>query len=85
MASRWELSLRLMDPLARGQYQGIAATAEAAVLAVGPALIAVLIGTFGAGGWLLLAPAFLLATVPVAWLSRRAVNRRPTPASYVGA
>ncbi len=85
VASRWELSLRLMDPLARGQYQGIAATAEAAVLAVGPALIAVLIGTFGAGGWLLLAPAFLLATVPVAWLSRRAVNRRPTPASYVGA
>jgi len=65
VAARWGLSIGLMDHSSKGQYQGVAATTEATVQAVAPALVAVAITLPGITGWVLLAGLFATAGLAV--------------------
>ena len=76
VSSRWGLSLRLMTKDAEGQYQGIVATTEAAVSAIGPAIITELLAGAGAGGWLVLGVLVLVPVMPVGLLVRKALRTR---------
>lgn len=77
VAARWGLSLRLMARDAEGQYQGLTATTEAAVAALGPAVVSVLLAGGGGLGWLALACLVLLPVLPVGALVRSALRTRP--------
>jgi hypothetical protein len=72
VSARWGLSLGLMSPDAEGQYQGVAASTEAIAIALGPAVVTMLITGLQATGWLLLGAILLAAAAPTAVLSRRA-------------
>jgi len=78
VASSWGLSIALMPPNAPGQYQGMFATGEAAALMAAPALITLLVVTWGQPGWLVLATIFLLATASAIPVTRWAVRTRPS-------
>jgi hypothetical protein len=82
VAARWGLSLKLMTADAAGEYQGIAATTEASIQAIGPALVTLLIIDLHAAGWLVLGSVMLAAAAPAATLTRKALRGRPpTPTS----
>ncbi|OKK22913.1 hypothetical protein AMK16_01670 [Streptomyces sp. CB00455] len=72
VSSRWGLSLGLMATNAEGQYQGVTASTEAAVVALGPALVTSLVTGLSEAGWMILAGLFVLSAVPVGALARRA-------------
>ena len=74
VSCRWGLSLRLTPRDAEGQYQGVVATTESAVRAVGPAVVTGLLAGAGAGGWLILAGIVLVPVLPVSALVRRALR-----------
>lgn len=74
VSSRWGLSLGLMAKHAEGQYQGVTASTEAAVVAMGPALVTSLVTGLSHTGWLILAALFVLSAAPVGALSRRATR-----------
>jgi MFS family permease len=84
IASRWALTLDLTPPGATGRYQGVTATAEAAAQMLSPAVMTLLIGTWGRSGWFVLAAVFLAAgitTVPAAnWALRTRPASVPGPA-----
>lgn len=80
MASRWGLSLRLMRKDAAGQYQGVVATTEAAVQAIGPAVVTLLVTGWHQIGWAVLAALFLAACVPTARLARTSLRTRSSTA-----
>jgi Major Facilitator Superfamily len=79
VAATWGLSVNLMREDARGAYQGASEAATATVQMFAPAVFTVALGTFAAGGWLLVAALFLLVVIPVPALTRWAVRTR-TPA-----
>jgi MFS family permease len=85
VSSRWGLSLGLMGRDAEGQYQGVAASTEAAAIALGPALVTTLVTGLASTGWMLLGALLLLAVAPTGPLSRRAAadshRITPSPAS----
>jgi hypothetical protein len=76
VAAGWGLSVTLMREEARGAYQGVSEAATATVQMVGPAIFTAALGTFGAGGWLLVAAVFAGAAAPVPALARWAVRTR---------
>jgi hypothetical protein len=76
VAAAWGLSVTLMREEARGAYQGVSEAATATVLMVGPAILTAALGTFGAGGWLLVAGLFAAAAVPIPALTRWAERTR---------
>ncbi|MFD3328031.1 MFS transporter [Streptomyces sp. NPDC058701] len=74
VSSRWGLSLGLMAKNAEGQYQGVTASTEAAVVAMGPALVTSLVTGLSEIGWVILAGLFVLSAAPVKALTRRATR-----------
>jgi MFS family permease len=76
VSSRWGLSLRLMAADAEGQYQGVVATTESAVSAVGPAIITALLAGAGGGGWYILGAVILIPVIPVTHFTHRALRTR---------
>lgn len=76
VAARWSLSLRLMATDAEGQYQGLAATTEAAVSAIGPAVITSLLVWGAATGWILIGVLVLGPVLPMTALVRAALRSR---------
>lgn len=74
VSSRWGLSLGLMGRNAEGQYQGVTASTEAAVVAMGPALVTSLVTGLSHIGWMILAALFVLSAAPVGVLTRRATR-----------
>jgi MFS family permease len=74
VAASWGLSVALMREEARGAYQGVSEAVTATVQMAGPAVFAFALGTYGAGGWLLMGVVFLSATAPVPALARWAVR-----------
>ncbi|WP_327167414.1 MFS transporter [Streptomyces subrutilus] len=72
VSARWGLSLGLMAKHAEGQYQGVTASTEAAVVAMGPALVTALVTGLSQAGWAVLAGLFLLSAAPAGVLARRA-------------
>jgi hypothetical protein len=81
VAATWGLSVNLMREDARGAYQGASEAATATVQMFAPAVFTVALGSFGAGGWLLIAVVFLLVVIPVPALTRWAVRTRARPVS----
>lgn len=80
IASKWGLTLDLTPPGHTGQYQGAAATTEAAAQMISPALMTLLIGSWGQPGWFILAALFAssgLAAIPT---TRWAIRTRPQAA-----
>lgn len=76
VAATWGLSVNLMREDARGAYQGASEAATATVQMFAPAVFTVALGSFGAGGWLLVAVVFVLVVIPVPALTRWAVRTR---------
>lgn len=76
VAARWGLSIGLMDQSSKGQYQGVAATTEATVQAVAPALVAVAITLPGITGWVLLAGLFATAGLAVPLVAKWARRQK---------
>ncbi len=76
VAASWGLSVTLMREEARGAYQGVSEAATATVQMVAPAVFTLALGAFGAGGWLIVAGAFVAASAPVPALARWAVHTR---------
>ncbi|WP_115944846.1 MFS transporter [Amycolatopsis thermalba] len=78
IAAKWALTLDLTPPGATGRYQGAAATAQAAAQMLSPALMTLLVGTWGRPGWFVLAAVFLaagLGTIPAArWAIRTRIE-----------
>ncbi|MCM6774401.1 MFS transporter [Nocardia sp. CDC159] len=74
VAARWGLSLGLMVGDAQGQYQGVTASTEAVAVAVGPALVTLLVAGLHGAGWLILGGLMLAAAVPTRALVRRALH-----------
>ncbi|MEZ0076055.1 MFS transporter [Planotetraspora sp. GP83] len=74
VSAQWGLSLGLMARDAEGQYQGVAASAEAAIVALGPAIVTTLITGMRGAGWLILGGILLLAVAPTGALARRAMR-----------
>jgi hypothetical protein len=81
VSSRWGLSLGLMARDAEGQYQGVAATTEAAATALGPAVVTTLITGLHAVGWMLLGALLVLAAAPAGPLARWALRSAARVAS----
>lgn len=77
IAAKWGLTLDLTPGGRTGQYQGAAATSEAAAQMLSPVLMTVLIGTWGQPGWLVLAGIFTLAGTTTIPTSRWAIRTRP--------
>jgi hypothetical protein len=75
VAARWGLSIKPMAHGAQSQYQAVAATTEGAVVAVGPALVTMLVTGAEGTGWAILALVFLTCSLPVAPLCRPAPRR----------
>lgn len=82
VAARWGLSLRLMARDAEGQYQGLVAITEAAVSAIGPAIVAVLLAGAGGYGWIALACLVVLPVLPLGMLVRTALRTRPATSQH---
>jgi hypothetical protein len=78
VGARWGLSLNLMAKDAEGQYQGVAATTEAAVVALGPAAVTLLVTGLHGGGWLVLGLVVLVTAAPTKRLATLAMRDRPT-------
>lgn len=79
-AFHWGVAFGLAPEHRQGQYQGAAATGYASALAIGPLLIAVLVG-LGGVGWLLFAALMLTAGSASVPLTRwAAAARAPGPA-----
>ncbi len=76
VAASWGLSISLMPKHAPGQYQGMFATGEATALMIAPALMTLLVVTWGQPGWLALAAIFLLAPALITPATRWALNSR---------
>jgi hypothetical protein len=76
VASSWGLSITLMREEARGAYQGVSESAKATVQMFAPAVFTSALGTFGAGGWLLVAGVFLAAGAALPSLAARALRTR---------
>ncbi|MEV0136581.1 MFS transporter [Dactylosporangium sp. NPDC050688] len=74
VASRWSLSLGLMLRDAEGQYQGVQASSEAIAVAVGPAVVTMLVTGLGSTGWVLLGAILALSVVPTGPLTRWALR-----------
>jgi MFS family permease len=74
IAATWGLTLGLTPAGSTGQYQGAAATVQAATLMISPVAMTLLVAGWGRPGWLALAALFLtagLATLPAArWAAR---------------
>ncbi|MDQ0380366.1 MFS transporter [Amycolatopsis thermophila] len=88
IAARWSLTLGLTPSGATGRYQGVAATAQAGAQMISPALMTLLIGSWGRPGWFVLAAVFLAAggaTVPAArWAVRTRAGVLSRPPSIGG-
>jgi MFS family permease len=72
----WGLSVELMREDARGAYQGASEAATATVQMFAPAVFTLVLTTFAASGWLLVAGVFLACSAPVPALARRAARTR---------
>jgi hypothetical protein len=79
ISSKWGLTLNLTPQGRTGQYQGAAATAEAAAQMISPAVMTVLIGSWGQPGWLVLAAAFTVSGLAAVPTTRWAIRTRPSP------
>ncbi|WP_052341529.1 MFS transporter [Salinarimonas rosea] len=75
VGSRWALSLGLINPRLKGRYQGVAASMEAMITAVGPAVMTMVVTASGIG-WILLAALFLAAGLGTPLLTRWAQAQR---------
>lgn len=84
VAASWGLSISLMPKHAPGQYQGMFATGEATALMIAPALMTLLVVTWGQPGWLALAAIFLIAPVLATPVTRWALGTRSTLAPSLG-
>jgi hypothetical protein len=84
VAASWGLSISLMPRHAPGQYQGMFATGEATALMLAPALMTLLVVTWGQPGWLVLAAIFLITPALTTPATRWALHTR-TPAQPRGA
>ena len=84
VAASWELSISLMPRNAPGQYQGMFATGEATALMIAPALMTLLVVTWGQPGWLALAAIFLVVPALATPATRWALSTRSTLAPSVG-
>jgi MFS family permease len=76
VAASWGLSISLMPRQAPGQYQGMFAAGEATALMVAPALMTLLVVTWGQPGWLALAALFLVAPALAIPATRWALSTR---------
>jgi hypothetical protein len=85
VAASWGLSISLMSSRSPGQYQGMFATGEATALMIAPALMTLLVVTWGQPGWLVLAALFLLAPAFTTPAARWALRTRATLAPSQGA
>jgi hypothetical protein len=79
IASKWGLTLDLTPEGRTGQYQGAAATAQAAAQMISPAVMTVLIGSWGQPGWLVLAALFSVSGLTAIPATRWAIRTRPVP------
>ncbi|GHF39767.1 MFS family permease [Amycolatopsis bartoniae] len=78
IAARWALTLDLTPPGATGRYQGLTTSAEAGAQMLSPAVMALLVGTWGLPGWFALAALFLAAGTLTVPATRWALRTRPT-------
>ena len=72
VAAGWGLSIGLMPAHSRGAYQGASEAATATVQMFAPAVFTLALTGFGAAGWLLVGAVFLICSLPVPALARRA-------------
>jgi hypothetical protein len=79
IAAKWGLTLDLTPEGRTGQYQGAAATAEAAALMISPAIMTGLIGSWGQPGWFVLAALFAVSGLTAVPTTRWALRTRPSP------
>lgn len=84
VAASWGLSVSLMPKHAPGQYQGMFAAGEATALMSAPALMTLLVVTWGQPGWLALAGIFLIVPALVAPATRWALATRARLAPSLG-
>ncbi|SFJ26858.1 MFS transporter [Amycolatopsis sacchari] len=84
IGARWALTLELTPPGATGRYQGMTATAEAAVQMISPAALTLLVGTWGLPGWFVLAGVFVAAGTATLPATRWALRTRPAPVLSAG-
>jgi MFS family permease len=85
VAASWGLSIPLMPEHSPGQYQGMFATGEATALMIAPALMTLLVVTWGQPGWLALAAIFLINPVLAKPATRWALSTRAALAPSLGA
>lgn len=79
VAATWGLSLGLMVPASRGEYQGMTAAGLAVAQAFTPLVMTTLIAGWGWPGWLVLALAFAAAGTALTPVTRWALRTRPDP------
>jgi hypothetical protein len=87
IASKWGLTLDLTPQGYTGQYQGAAATTEATAQMISPALMTLLIGSWGQPGWFVLAALFAgsgLAAIPTTRWAVRTRSPAVRTAQYDG-
>jgi MFS family permease len=77
VAASWGLSLGLMSPQARGEYQGMSAAGLAVAQAFTPLVMTTLVAEWGWPGWLVLAAAFAVAGTALTPATRWALRNRP--------
>lgn len=75
IASRWVLSIGLMDANEPGRYQGLAAAFQASVAAFGPAIVSLVVILPSLVGWVLLSVLFAGAGIVTPSLVRWAQQR----------
>ena len=76
VASGWGLSIALTREEAHGEYQGVFATGQAAMMVLAPGIMTVLLVEWGLMGWFVLAATYLVGGVGTIMVSRW-VLRRP--------
>jgi hypothetical protein len=81
VGASWGLSISLMPASAPGQYQGVFAAGEATALMIAPALMTLLVVSWGQPGWIALGALFLVAPAIAAPATRWALHTRPVLAT----
>lgn len=77
VAAQWSLTLGLTPAGATGQYQGFAAATQAGAQMISPAVMTLLIASWGQPGWLTLGGIFLIAGLAAIPATRYASTHRP--------
>jgi MFS family permease len=75
----WELSYQMSAPATRTQYLSLFSLSQTAQMVVGPVLITAVVLPGGPAGWLLMAAAFVAATVVATAVARRFGAASGTP------